>query len=71
MGIIIPASLIMFCGDEVEHVCEGSETLPVTSLLMYVAITTSITLNNTTKLLFNQVPLDGCWRENMGKGPFS
>lgn len=37
--------------------------------LVYVAITALITLSNTSKLLFNQVPLDGCWRENVGKGP--
>ena len=37
--------------------------------LVYVAMTASITLTNTNKLLFNQVPLDGCWRENMGKDP--
>lgn len=51
------------------HVKDLKHCLLHPYFLVYVAIIASITLTNTTKLLFNQVPLDGCWRENMGKGP--
>lgn len=51
------------------HVKDLKHCLLHSYFLVYVAITALITLTTTSKLLFNQIPLDGCWRKNVGKGP--